>query len=58
MKLNVVLYKTTPKKKKAKVKNSDLIQITCSLICTIPFLCFMGIFPSLKFDPPYVYVYI
>lgn len=60
MKLNVRSHKSKPKH--SKVKNSDLIQMTCYLICTIPFLCFMGIFPSLKFDPPlcvsiYVCVY-
>lgn len=54
MKLNVGLHKTKPKN--VKVKNSDLIQMTCSLICTIPFLCFMEIFPSLKFDPIYMCV--
>lgn len=39
VKLSVGLHKTKPKN--AKVKNSDLIQMTCSLICTIPFLYFM-----------------
>lgn len=52
MKLNVGLHKT--KEKNAKVKNSGLIQMAGSIICVISFLCFMGTFPSLKFDSPNV----
>lgn len=56
MNLNVGLYRTKPKN--AKVKKSHLIQMIFSLICTGFFLCVVGIFSSLKFDPPYVCVYI
>lgn len=55
MKLNAELHKT--KQKNAKVKNSGLIQMANSIICLISFLCFMGIFPSLKFDSPNAYIY-
>lgn len=54
MNLNVGLHRTKPKN--AKVKNSHLIQVMCCLICTILFLCVVGVFSSLKFDPPYVCV--
>lgn len=56
MNLNVGLHRTKPKS--AKVESSHLIQMMSSLICTILFLCVMGIFSSLKFDPPYVRVHV
>lgn len=56
MNLNVGFHRTKPKS--AKVKNSHLIEMMSSLVCAVLFLCVVGIFSSLKFDPPYVCVYI